>query len=131
MALLQQAQHTAPAARRGTLAVAVLAAAGILAGVAPLAPIAPLACLLSGCGGTRAQVDAGLEGGAQGDVAKALAIARGDEVLPERAEALALAESIEAHAVREGAGPRAVELHAAAARLVERVWRVEGRDQDA
>src|ERR1700735_1352239 len=31
--------------------------------------------------------------------------------LPQRADALALAESIEASAVREGAGRRAVELH--------------------
>jgi N-acetylmuramoyl-L-alanine amidase len=65
------------------------------------------------------------------DVARATEIASGKEPLPARAEALALAESIEAHAVREGAGPRAVELHVAAAKVVERVWRVEGRDQDA
>jgi N-acetylmuramoyl-L-alanine amidase len=55
----------------------------------------------------------------------------GQGELPARAQALALAESIEAQAVREGAGARAVTLHAAAARLVERVWRVEGRDRDA
>jgi N-acetylmuramoyl-L-alanine amidase len=51
--------------------------------------------------------------------------------LPPRAETLALAESVEARAVREGSGGRATELHTIAARLVERVWRVEGRDQDA
>jgi N-acetylmuramoyl-L-alanine amidase len=51
--------------------------------------------------------------------------------MPERAEALSLAESIEARAVREGAGARAVELHALAGSLLERVWRVEGREQDA
>ena len=51
--------------------------------------------------------------------------------LPERADALALSESVEARAVREGAGARAVELHLAAARLLERVWRVEGRERDA
>jgi N-acetylmuramoyl-L-alanine amidase len=51
--------------------------------------------------------------------------------LPQRADALALAESIEAHAVREGAGARAVELHTLAARLLERVWRVQDRPQDA
>jgi N-acetylmuramoyl-L-alanine amidase len=51
--------------------------------------------------------------------------------MPERAEALALAESIEARAVREGASLRAVDLHTLAARLLERVWRVEGREQDA
>ncbi len=51
--------------------------------------------------------------------------------LPPRADALALAQSIEARAVREGGGARATELHALAARIVERVWRVEGREQDA
>jgi N-acetylmuramoyl-L-alanine amidase len=57
-------------------------------------------------------------------------IAGGGE-LPPRAEALALAQSIEALAVREGAGARAVAFHGLAARIVERVWRVEGREQDA
>ncbi len=51
--------------------------------------------------------------------------------VPPRAETLALAQSVEARAVREGGGARAAELHGLAARLVERVWRVEGRDQDA
>ena len=54
-----------------------------------------------------------------------------ESTLPERADVLALAESVEARAVREGAGGRAVELHGVAARLLERVWRVEGREQDA
>jgi N-acetylmuramoyl-L-alanine amidase len=48
-----------------------------------------------------------------------------------RAEALALAESIEARATREGNGARAVELHSAAAALLARVWRIEGKEQDA
>jgi len=65
------------------------------------------------------------------DVAHARAIGAGEEALPPRAEALALAESIEARALREAAGARAVALHATAARVLERVWRVEGRDQDA
>ena len=67
------------------------------------------------------------------DVARARALARrgGHPELPARAEVLALAQSIEARAVREGAGARAVELHTVAARLLERVWRVEGREQDA
>ena len=34
-------------------------------------------------------------------------------------------------ALREGAGARAVELHVLAARILERVWRTEGREQDA
>jgi N-acetylmuramoyl-L-alanine amidase len=66
-------------------------------------------------------------------VARARALA--DETvtpeLPPRAETLALAESIEARAVREGAGARAVELHTVAARLVEREWRVEAHEKDA
>jgi N-acetylmuramoyl-L-alanine amidase len=58
-------------------------------------------------------------------------LAEGESPLPERAEALSLAESIEARAVHEGAGPRSLDLHSLAARLLERVWRVEGREQDA
>jgi N-acetylmuramoyl-L-alanine amidase len=54
-----------------------------------------------------------------------------EETLPPRADALAVAQSIEARATREGAGARAVDLHVLAARIVERVWRVEGREQDA
>ncbi len=52
-------------------------------------------------------------------------------VLGTRSEVLALAESVESAAVREGAGARAVELHALAAALLERVYRIEGREQDA
>ena len=63
--------------------------------------------------------------------ARALADESVTPELPERADALALAESIEARAVREGAGARAVELHSVAARLLERVWRVEAHEQDA
>jgi N-acetylmuramoyl-L-alanine amidase len=48
-----------------------------------------------------------------------------------RSDVLALAESVESAAVREGAGARAVELHTVAAELLERVYRVEGREQDA
>jgi len=65
------------------------------------------------------------------DVSRARSLADGQSVLPERAETLALAESIEARGAREGAGARAVALHTVAARLLERVWRVEGREQDA
>jgi N-acetylmuramoyl-L-alanine amidase len=50
--------------------------------------------------------------------------------LPPRAELLALAHSVEAHAMREGTGPRASELHLLSARLFERMWRLDGRDQD-
>jgi N-acetylmuramoyl-L-alanine amidase len=67
----------------------------------------------------------------EADLDRARALASAGAPLPPRAEALALAESIEARAVREGAGARAVELHTGAAALLERVWRVEGREQDA
>ncbi len=63
--------------------------------------------------------------------ARALLDPRAISVLPLRAEVIALAQSIEAHGVREGAGARAVELHALAAALLEAVWRIEGREQDA
>jgi N-acetylmuramoyl-L-alanine amidase len=75
-----------------------------------------------------------IDGGAASeamDVTRARSLGGSDDALPERAEVLALAESIEARAVREGAGARAVDLHLTAARLLERVWRVERRDQDA
>jgi N-acetylmuramoyl-L-alanine amidase len=65
------------------------------------------------------------------DLAVARSLVADGSSLPERASVLALAESIEARAVREGAGVRAVELHTLAAHLFERVWRVEGREQDA
>ncbi len=61
----------------------------------------------------------------------AVGLANGPGPLPPRAEVLALAESIEARAVREGAGARAVKFHATAAKLIERIWRVEGRERDA
>jgi len=69
-----------------------------------------------------------------GDVALARRLAAGGPgapVLPPRPDALAIAESIEARANREGSGARAVELHVAAAGLIARVWRVDGRDRDA
>ena len=65
------------------------------------------------------------------DLPRGRALAEGREPLPARAETLALAESIEAQAVREGGGPRAVSLHTTAARLLERIWRDEGRERDA
>lgn len=65
------------------------------------------------------------------ELARAVALANGPAVLPPRAEVLALAESVEAQGVHEGAGARAAKLHATAAKLIERVWRVEGRDRDA
>ncbi|MGO8993253.1 MAG: N-acetylmuramoyl-L-alanine amidase [Polyangiaceae bacterium] len=67
----------------------------------------------------------------EGTIARARELAGETATLPPRAETLALAQSVEARAVREGGGARATELHSLAARILERVWRVEGRDQDA
>lgn len=86
-----------------------------------------LAAALVACGGHRAP---GPDAGDADAVTRARALARDDATLPARPEVLALAQSVEALAVKEGAGARAVELHALAASLEERVFRVEHRDQD-
>src|SRR5579859_4285153 len=121
VALLQPKQHRPRAGRGGTgLGVVLLLVAGVACSAPSRSP--------SGASG------AGDAGGAEAegqDVARARELASGEAALPPRAEALALAQSLEARAVREGAGPRSVALHLAAARLLERVWRVEGREQDA
>ncbi|HEY2365627.1 MAG TPA: N-acetylmuramoyl-L-alanine amidase [Polyangiaceae bacterium] len=65
------------------------------------------------------------------EVAKARELTLTDAALPPRAEALAVAQSVEAAAVKEGAGARASELHALAGTLFERVYRLEAKDQDA
>jgi len=80
---------------------------------------------------TGSEGDAGALASEASDVVHARAIGAGEETLPPRAEALSLAQSIEARALREGAGARAAALHITAARVLERVWRVENRDQDA
>jgi N-acetylmuramoyl-L-alanine amidase len=87
-----------------------------------------LAIFVGACsGGTKSAPDAG----AGDPVGRARALSAEGAVLPSRPEAIALAQSVEALALREGAGARAVELHALAADLEERVWRIEHRDQDA
>ncbi len=52
-------------------------------------------------------------------------------VLPPRPQVLALAQEIESLALLEGAGARALQFHALAAGLYERMWRTEHRSQDA
>jgi N-acetylmuramoyl-L-alanine amidase len=64
-------------------------------------------------------------------VARARALLDRTVPIGPRSDVLALAESVESAAVREGAGARAAELHALAAELLERVYRIEGREQDA
>lgn len=82
---------------------------------------------LPSCGETKtAAPDAGGD-----DLARAEALVASGAVLPSRPEVLAAAQLIEARALKEGAGARAVELHALAAVLHERIWRIEHREQDA
>lgn len=70
-------------------------------------------------------------GPADGAVARAQAFLAPGATLPARPDVIATAQSVEASALAEGAGARAVELHALAASLHERMWRIEHREQDA
>ena len=65
------------------------------------------------------------------DVARAKAFAEGSEPMPDEGHARELADSVERRALREGAGARAGSLHAIAARLRERIWRIFARDADS
>lgn len=51
--------------------------------------------------------------------------------MPDRGETLAVVESIQSRAVREGGGPRSLALYALAGRVFERLWRLEAHDHDA
>jgi N-acetylmuramoyl-L-alanine amidase len=91
---------------------------------------------LAGCSGGARGAGADSGGADEAKIAEGRALVAENlgsfaPALPARADALALAQSIEARAVREGGGARATDFHAVAARIVERVWRVEGREQDA
>ncbi|MGD0679879.1 MAG: N-acetylmuramoyl-L-alanine amidase [Polyangiaceae bacterium] len=63
----------------------------------------------------------------------ALARTMGDEggALGSRPSALAVVDRVVDQALREGAGGRAAQLHSAAARVLERLWRVYGERPDA
>jgi N-acetylmuramoyl-L-alanine amidase len=127
VALLRLSQHSAVAANGGTLLASAVARNGGTLLSAALA-------VTAACSSPAPASDAGASvESAEVARARTLTATTGSQApdLPQRADALALAESIEAHAVREGAGTRAVELHTLAARLLERVWRVESRPQDA
>lgn len=87
--------------------------------------LAAFTCL-DGCSGKSDHgVDAGSDDFTQG---RAL-LASVD--LPPRANVLSVAQSVEAAADKEGGGARAVELHSLAGQLFERMWRLEGKEQDA
>jgi N-acetylmuramoyl-L-alanine amidase len=88
-----------------------------------------LAGVSAACGGSSKPTSA--DAGGSGEVARAQAISAPDAALPARPEVIALAQSVEALALKEGAGARAVELHALAAGVLERLWRIEHREQDA
>jgi N-acetylmuramoyl-L-alanine amidase len=80
----------------------------------------------AGCSGSSTRgVDGGNDDSAQGRALLAMTD------LPARANVLAVAQSVEAAADKEGGGARAVELHALAGALFERMWRLEGKEQDA
>jgi N-acetylmuramoyl-L-alanine amidase len=87
-----------------------------------------LAALAVACSG---QGKPAADAGREADIVRAQALDDASVVLPSRPEVISLAQSIEALALKEGAGARAVELHALAAHLHERVWRTEHREQDA
>jgi N-acetylmuramoyl-L-alanine amidase len=95
--------------------------------VVPRALFAPVVAALLACGHASSTPS---DAGAATDVTRANALLTQDP-LPARPEVIAVAQSVEALALKEGAGARAVELHALAARLEERVWRLEHREQDA
>ncbi|MBX3229253.1 MAG: N-acetylmuramoyl-L-alanine amidase [Labilithrix sp.] len=96
---------------------------GITRAALALAALAVLAACSGGGSG-------GADAGAGGEVGRATTLLDPRTPLPPRPEVIALAQSVEALALKEGAGARAVELHALAAQLEERVWRVEHREQD-
>lgn len=79
------------------------------------------------CGGSPKP---GADAGGSAEIAKAESFLAPNAVLPTRPEVIATAQGIEAMALKEGAGARAVELHALAASLHERMWRIEHREQD-
>ena len=83
---------------------------------------------LPSCGETKT---AAPDAGGDGDVARAEAFIVPGAALPSRPEVIAVAQQVEALALKEGAGARAVELHALAAAVHERIWRIEHREQDA
>jgi N-acetylmuramoyl-L-alanine amidase len=86
-----------------------------------------IAIVSAACNGGASKADASSEAP---EIASARAMIAGDAGLPARADALVVAEGVEARANKES-GARAVELHALAGSLFERMYRLEGKDQDA
>jgi N-acetylmuramoyl-L-alanine amidase len=89
--------------------------------------------VLGGCRArSRETREAGVnrDGGDSELVLRARARSQPGSVIEDRASALSLAEAVEVLAEREGVGARASSLHALAAGVVERTFRVFGREQD-
>jgi N-acetylmuramoyl-L-alanine amidase len=100
----------------------------------PLLLITAITVMTTGgaaCGCSGSSTKPGADAGAGNpEIAKAESLLLPHAVLPARPEVIATAQGIEAMALKEGAGARAVELHALAASLHERMWRIEHREQD-
>ena len=92
--------------------------------------VALIVALAAGACAAREPTDARTRDSDASAIARARAIADGEAELPERTGVLSMAASLERDAAREGAGPRAVSLRETAARLLERVWRIDGHEQD-
>lgn len=87
---------------------------------------AALLCFVA-CGGKTSGADASV---ADTEVRRAEAMLLA-EALPERPEVISVAQGMEARALREGAGTRAVAYHVLAGSLFERLFRVDKRPEDA
>jgi N-acetylmuramoyl-L-alanine amidase len=83
--------------------------------------------MVIGCRSGAGVVDAG---GDSQYAARARTLLEAGQTLPPRAEAIAAAQAVEADAQKE-TGVRGFELHMLAARVLERVYRLEGKEQDA
>lgn len=81
-----------------------------------------------GCGSGSSTQDAGDDRSRA--IAAARELAKPTTPLPARPEVLVSAQTLEAFAVKEGAGATARELHELAATLFERAYRRDGKEQD-
>jgi N-acetylmuramoyl-L-alanine amidase len=86
----------------------------------------------AGCGGRASTPpDDPIQSAQARDLGEARRLGDASVALPSRADVLALEQTVVAAAAQEGAGTRAMQLYATGARLSERLWRIEGNDDDA
>lgn len=90
-----------------------------------LTPFLVLAWLHAACQGVPSHAVTGVDAGAEASVTSAPVA-----LLAPRPQLLRDVGAIEASAAEEGSGPRATERYAAAAELMERLFRAERRDED-